>query len=109
MEKFVIYTFGSIFGFLLLHTLIRGLFDSQLQHLKGRLRMKDDQLAELERAHREELRMLKRELRVSEAERELEFEARERDLEVRERELSLLERATRRKNRGGDQKQAEGN
>jgi hypothetical protein len=109
MEKFVIYTFGSIFGFLLLHTLIRGLFDSQLQSLKQRLRMKDDQIAELERAHREELRMLKRELRVSEAERELDFEARELDLEIRARELQSLERAAKRKNKGGGQKQVEAN
>lgn len=109
MEKFVMYTFGSIFGFLLLHTTIRGMFDSQLQNLKQRLRLKDDQSAELERAHREELRLLKRELRVSEAERELDYEAREHDLEIRTRELQSLERAAKRKNKGGGQKQVEGN
>ena len=110
MEKFVIYTFGFIFGFLLLNTLLRGLFDSGVQNLKQRLRMKDDQMAELERSHSEQLRMLKRELRVSDAERELEFEARERDIEVREHELQSRIKAARRKNaKGGGQNQAEEN
>jgi hypothetical protein len=110
MEKFVIYTFGFIFGFLLLHTFLRGVFDSNLQNLKGRLRVKDDQIAELERTHSEQLRMLKREWKVSEAERELDLEARERDLEIRTRELLSRSRANKRKNtEGGGQKQAEQN